>query len=356
VANTDKAIEPNYSIDVIRCIAITLVIIVHCSGFPYEFLNAQTTSLDILGWFSTDFYATIGLLGVPLFVMLTGALLLNPNREDEPLKVFYKKRLDRIGLPFVFWTIIYFIWSFTVVGEPLTLHNIGQGLINGSFSHLWYLYLLMGLYAVTPVLRVLVKHLERKLFTYILIIWFVGTLTTPFIHTFTTFDYNPYPFVFLDWVGYFLIGTYILYSNIRRSRAALLVILGVIGSAGGEWVLTAILGKTYTGYFHSYMNATIIIASVSLFYLLISFDFNRIGNYSKTSRIIHWVSQNTFPIYLIHMIVLGALSINVLGLWLNRPTFVPLFDVPFFAVIVLAVSAGSIYLLKKVPILKKLVG
>jgi hypothetical protein len=45
-----------------------------------------------------------------------------------------------------------------------------------------------------------------------------------------------------------------------------------------------------------------------------------------------------------------------LGLWLNRPTFVPLFDVPFFAVIVLAVSAGSIYLLKKVPILKKLVG
>jgi surface polysaccharide O-acyltransferase-like enzyme len=351
-----KPVEPNYSIDVIRFVAITFVIVLHCTAFPYEFLNPTVSSMDILNWFTSDFYAAVGLIGVPLFIMLTGALLLNPNREDEPLKVFYKKRLDRIALPFIFWTVVYFAWSFTVLGKPLTLFNIGQGLVSGSYFHLWYLYLLMGLYAVTPVLRVLIKHLDRKLFTYLIVLWFLGTVTTPFIHTFTDFRYQPFTWVFFDGVGYFLLGTYLLYSNIKRRRAALIFTLGILGTVIGEWLLTAGMGKTFTGYFHNYMNPTIIIASVALFTLLISMDFNAIGKHAKTSRVIHWVSQNSLPLYLIHMIVLVTLSVNVFGVWLNSATYIPLLDVPIFAVIVFAVSAALVYVFKKVPVLKRLIG
>src|SRR3972149_2612677 len=106
-------------------------ILQNLTGFPYRFLNAQITTMDIVNWFSTDIYAALGTFGVPLFVMLTGALLLNPNRENEPLKVFYKKRLDRIAMPFIFWTVIYFAWSFTVLGQPLTLMKIEKGLSGG---------------------------------------------------------------------------------------------------------------------------------------------------------------------------------------------------------------------------------
>lgn len=351
-----KPVEPNYSIDVIRFIAITLVIVLHCTYFPYQFLNPTVSSLDIFNWFTDDFYEAIGLIGVPLFIMLTGALLLNPNRDDEPLKVFYKKRLDRIALPFIFWTVVYFAWAFTVLGRPLTLFNIGQGLLSGPYFHFWYLYLLMGLYAITPVLRVLVKHLDRKLFTYLLILWFAGTLTTPFIHTFTDFRYQPFTWVFLDGVGYFLLGTYLLYSKMKRSKTALIFILGVLGAVVGAWLLTAAMGKTYTGYFHSYVSPTIIIASVALFTLLISVDFSGISKYKKTSRVLHWVSVNTLALYLIHMIVLVTLSINVFGVWLNNATFIPLFDVPIFTVIVFAVSAALVYVFKKVPVLKRLIG
>lgn len=359
MASTDanvKPVEPNYSIDVIRFVAITLVIVLHCTAFPYQFLNSQVTSLDILNWFTDDFYAAVGLIGVPLFIMLTGALLLNPNRDDEPLKVFYKKRLDRIALPFTFWTVVYFAWSFTVLGKPLTLFNIGQGLLSGSYFHLWYLYLLMGLYAITPVLRVLVKHMDRKLFTYLLVLWFIGTVFTPFIHKFTDFNYYPFTFIIVDGVGYFLLGTYLLYSNVKRSRTAMIFILGVLGAVVGEWLLTATMGQAYTGYFHNYMNPTIIIASVALFTLLISLDFSSIGNHKKTSRVLHWVSQNSLPLYLIHMIVLVTLSINVFGVWLNRATFIPLLDIPIFTVIVFAVSAALVYVFKKVPVLKRLIG
>jgi hypothetical protein len=214
----------------------------------------------------------------------------------------------------------------------------------------------MGLYAVTPVLRVLIKHLDRKLFTYLIVLWFLGTVTTPFIHTFTDFRYQPFTWVFFDGVGYFLLGTYLLYSNIKRRRAALIFTLGILGTVIGEWLLTAGMGKTFTGYFHNYMNPTIIIASVALFTLLISMDFSAIGKHAKTSRVIHWVSQNSLPLYLIHMIVLVTLSVNVFGVWLNSATYIPLLDVPIFAVIVFAVSAALVYVFKKVPVLKRLIG
>lgn len=350
--------EPNYTIDVVRFIAIFMVILLHSTGFPYRFLNPTITGMDVVNWFSTDVYAAMGLFGVPLFVMLTGALLLNPNRENEPLKAFYRKRLDRIGLPFIFWTIIYFAWTFTVLGQPLTLMSVLKGLSTGAYTHLWYLYLLMGLYAVTPVLRVLVKHVDRKLFTYLLILWFVGTSLTPAVHLFLPeLNYNPYTFIFIDWVGYFLLGTYLLEAKFKGTKTILLIALGLLGTVFGAWILTATMGEAYTDFLHSYVSPTTMLASAALFLTLISLDFSKISTHKTGSRIIHWVSQNTLPIYLIHLIIVITLSSNGLpGLWLNSLTHTPLIDVPVFAVIVFSISVALIYAAKKVPILQRLVG
>ena len=52
---------------------------------------SQMNPLGITGWSFIDFYQTVGVLGVPLFLMLTGALLLQPEKK-ESLNVFFKKR------------------------------------------------------------------------------------------------------------------------------------------------------------------------------------------------------------------------------------------------------------------------
>jgi surface polysaccharide O-acyltransferase-like enzyme len=166
----------NYSPDLIRTIAIVMVIFVHCSGFPYRFLGSQITTTDVMNWFTTDVYAAFGYLGVPLFVMLSGALLLDPAKADEPMRVFFKKRFNRIAFPMIFWTIVYFAWSVYVRGKPFTPYNISQGLLMGSSEILWYLYLIVGLYLVTPILRVLIKHIDKNKFTLLIIVWFVGTV------------------------------------------------------------------------------------------------------------------------------------------------------------------------------------
>lgn len=64
-----KAVAVDFSVDVIRTLAIIFVILVHTSAFPYRFVNAQLTSLDVVNWFSTSTYNALGMLGVPLFVV-----------------------------------------------------------------------------------------------------------------------------------------------------------------------------------------------------------------------------------------------------------------------------------------------
>lgn len=351
-----KSAVVDVPVDLIRFIAIILIILLHASGYPYRFLNAEITAMDVVNWFTVNVYDVLGMVGVPLFVMLSGALLLNPNKTDEPLSVFYKKRLDRIALPFIFWTLIYFAWTFSILGKPLTLFNVGQGLLSGAYFHLWYLYLLMGLYAVTPVLRVLVKHLNRKLFLYLLILWFTGTVTTPIIHNFTDFSFDPITFVFFNWVGYFLFGVYLIKAHIRRTAAYVVAVLGLVGAVIGDWLITGVVGEQFTGTFHNYMSATIIVGSTALFFYLTTLNTRRLDRHVTLNRFIGWVSQNTLPIYLIHMLVLVTFTQGLFGFYLNTLTFLPLVDVPLFAFIVFGVSASIIYVLKRIPYITKLVG
>jgi len=332
-----------------------MVILVHSSFFPYK-IPGEITSTVMVNWFTANVFGAIGYLGVPLFVMLSGALLLNPSKADEPMGVFFKKRFNRIGLPLIFWTLVYFIWSFNVWGKPMTLSNIGQGLISGSYPILWFLYLLVGLYLATPILRTLVKHIERKKFKLLLAIWFVGTISVPLIHTFTDFNYNPLMFVITDWVGFFLLGIYLTKSKIHSTIAYLGLILGLLVAIAGDWFITLSMGEQYTGYFHNYLSFNMIIASAGLFLLLIRIPHRRIDTGNITiNRMMYWVEQNTLPIYLIHVIVLESLQLGLLGFSFPY-TYNLLVDVPLITLVTFVLSAAIIYPLKKIPFVMKLIG
>ena len=105
-----KPANADFPVDLIRTVAIFLIILVHANNFPYT-LSGNITPTASFNWWTVNTYAAIGNLGVPLFVMLSGALLLDPAKCEEPMRVFFKKRIERIGLPMIFWTIAYFAWG-----------------------------------------------------------------------------------------------------------------------------------------------------------------------------------------------------------------------------------------------------
>jgi Uncharacterized protein conserved in bacteria len=333
-----------------------MVILVHATFFPYKFTGTEITGLDIANWFSTDAFSAVGyLLGLPIFVLLSGALLLDPAKAEEPMRVFYKKRFSRIGVPLLVWSIIYLFWTFGVNQWPLTVTNFTQKILDGPYYHIWYLYLLIGLYAVTPMLRVLVKHMNHRMFTVLLAIWFVGTITPAFILNFTDYDFYPVMFIVTGWVGYYLLGTYLLKTKIRRSLAVIGVVVGFLGAFVGAWVITATMGEANSAFFTNYQSYSIIIGSVCAFNLLLSINQKRIEQHTKTNRLINWVGSNTLPIYLLHPLILDLL-IDGIQYSALPITGIKLIYTPALTLTTLAVTAIIVYGIKKIPHASKVIG
>ena len=205
-------------------------------------------------------------------------------------------------------------------------------------------------------LRTLVKHIDRKQFALLLALWFVGTISVPLVHTFTDFTFDPLMFVVTDWVGFFLLGIYLLNTKIRSTLAYLGLILGLLVAILGAWFLTASMGEEYTGYFHGYLSFNMIIASAALFLILIRIPQSRIiSSNNAINRLIGWIGQNTLPIYLVHIIVLESLELAFLGF--NWPyTYNLIVDTPLLALVTFVLSAAIIYPLKKIPYIMKLIG
>jgi surface polysaccharide O-acyltransferase-like enzyme len=380
VENLSKERGFSVPVDVIRTVAIVGVILLHSAN---DLTSQQMSWFEIVRWNTVTVYQSIGRLGVPLFLLLTGALLLQPSKLTEPIGVFFKKRVARIGLPFIFWGAIYFAWDFLVVNkinnQPITTNSIIQGVLTGPYYQFWYLYLLLGLYLITPILRVVMAHASRDLIKYILILWFLGAAIVPTIALVTSLHLDTNVLTITGYVGYFILGAYLLTVQISRSKLALYTAVGVTLTAIGTYVIAATVGGTEMYFFQGYLSPTLIFAAASLFLLLIVVQSppstqafavpSATENYfkpkeicaespceSKGRKLLRLISANTLALYLFHVMVLETIQKGYLGFAINGNTINSVVGVPLNTVIVLFVSLGIIVGLKKVPGLKKLVG
>jgi surface polysaccharide O-acyltransferase-like enzyme len=290
--------------------------------------------------------------------MLTGALLLQPSK-NESLSVFFKKRWARIGLPWIFWGGAYFAWDFLVEHQAFTSSAIIQGLLNGPYYQFWYLYMLVGLYLLTPILRIFIAHADQTIIKYFVILWFLGVAIIPVFGLLTTYTLNSNVFIITGYVGYFVLGTYLLTVQMRRSTLSIFMILGIALTAFFTYVLAATVGGTEMYFFQQYFSPTVILASVMVFLLLLTIQPPSVQKEispSKVNKLIKVISQNTLPIFLFHVMVLESIQNGYFGFAINRNTLNPIIEVPLMTVIVLFVSLSIILLLKKVPYLTKLIG
>ena len=382
--NNEKGLS--VPVDLIRTIAIVGVILLHAAN---DLTSQQMNSFEIFRWGTVTIYQTLGRTGVPLFVMLTGALLLQPSKLDESIGVFFKKRFARIAIPFLFWGAVFFAWDFLVDhqinSQSITSTTIIQSILNGPYFHFWYLYMLMGLYLLTPILRIIIAHAKRNLIQYLLVIWFIGTAILPLLGLFGPYQLNSFVFTFPLYAGYFILGTYLLSVKIKRKNLVILMFIGLALTAIGTFAIAATVGGGETYFFQEYISPTMILASVMLFLLLNTvqaptltgaqqMEIKTSGN-GKTQKgviqketsqkklgnlngkkLLSLISENTLPIFLFHIIILECLWRGYFGFTLNGNTVNSIIGVPLATVITLFICLGIIVPLKKVPVLKRLLG
>lgn len=315
-------------------------------------------------WWTGVVYKSLALSCVPLFILLSGALLLQPAKLNEPIRVFLKKRLSRIGLAFAFWSAIYTAWAFYthIPPVPVTLNNVYQSILKdlftGAYYQFWFLYLIVGLYLIMPILRVIIAYGSPKIIRYLILIWFLGVAIVPLTQLASGYILNSTVFVIGGWVGYFVLGTYLQRIKLWQTILYGLLILGFIWTIFGVWLMNYPLrGINQQFFFFDYLTANVIIGSVALFMILMKFRSDWPGsNHKTTSRIAKAISRNTLPIFLFHVIILESFERGFFGFTLSPATLNPVIEIPLIAILTLFITVGLVLLMRKVPILKKLIG
>lgn len=340
-----------YWIDLIRLVAVFQVILVHLSYVI--FFKEELFSPN---WIAANFYDSFSRMGVPLFFMVSGYLLLG---KSEPLSDFFRKRFVKVGIPTLFWSVAYLLWSVDAYGNgtmgPLAVMiSMLKAIYIGDVEiHLWFLYILIGIYLVVPILRVFVSAASRRDLTYFVIIWFVATPFLEMMNRITGFQTALVIPVVVGYVGYFVMG-YLLAGVRMGRRGRLLSGLGCVFSIaviffGTNWL--SVGSGPIDAYFYSYFSPPTVLVSVCGFLLLKDLG----QNLGKAGALVRTIASTSFGIFLIHILVIQLLRNGTLGFRLYSWVAPSVYMIPMTGIVVFFISFVVVFVLRKIPVVKMIV-
>ena len=266
------------AIDIIRIFAFVFIVFLHT-------LNRQF-GVDV--WMGG--YAIIS-IGVNLFIMISGYLLLDKTEEAI---VFFKKRILNILPLFLVFNIIYIYFGKIPIIPVLK----GKAI---SASHFWYIYMILGLYLLTPWLQKVLKYAEKETL-FVVFLWFLCNILNPYLRYFNLAEIPFSNFPLTGFIGYYILGYFVKkYDNkVKRTSFILIIVIYALGFLlsflSTKYVL-AVTGKRVSDFFDKNSLGTFIM-TLSFFVFWCKFNF------SKRDRIIKIVADSTYFAFLVHLIVL----------------------------------------------------
>ena len=356
-------------LDVVRFIAMFTVVCCHCTD-PFNFYPGTAPNIgEIKLWGAI--YGSVLRPCVPLFVMITGALLLPVSGDAS---TFYKKRIPRVFYPFLIWSVLYnlFPWITGLLGlNPQIILDFfpyaGEEVMQQSFSvsleyilmipfnfsilavHMWYIYLLIGLYLYLPVFSAWVEKASERAKLMFLLAWGV-TLLLPYYYQFVsnylwgTCSWNSFGmlYAFAGFNGYLLLGHYL--KNLEWSLKKTLAI-GIPMFAVGYAVtflgfrhITAL--PEYTDemleLFFTYCSLNVVMMTIPVFMLAKKVKVNS----ERMKKALANLTVCGFGIYMIHYFFTGPSVVLMRAI--NMPIGL---QIPVAAILAFAVSWGLVWLI-----------
>jgi len=253
---------------------------------------------------------------IPVFVMVSGALLLD-DRRREPAVEFYQRRLYRVGIPLVFWSVVYLAVRKFVYHEQLTAGSVA-GLVLGAnvYYHLWFLYMIPGLYLITPFLRRFVRNSSRgQRISVIVAILVLGGICSQLNILYWGNGRTIFT-VFIPYIAYYLCGYELLQIDPRKIPTKYLAVAAAACAlyiAAFSGVFIERRGGVDANFIFGFFSLPVAVMSIAVFWAAYL--------HSKTAKIwkgiprtaLQWVASTTLGIYLLHPILLEYMRNRLAG-------------------------------------------
>lgn len=349
-----------FSADIIRIIAIIGVVIIHTT-------NAVYTRMDFFGgltWWIAIILDSFSRISIPLFIMLSGYLMLNKN---DTLEQSLKRVLSKIAIPFIFWGFFYF-WLGT--GVPSLSHlnpSIFKNIFYGNIFHLYFLVIILGLYFIAPMIRYYLHYIStisQDFFMKSLLV--LGVLETILQFTFLSCGSENFFTKWVPYTGLFVAG-YVLGHRAHKpgnSKLALIyfIFFAVTLSFNYLHYFLAVQNvnflsseKCLSHYTDHYLSINVVVMSIALFLFLLNQKFGRLKQNIAVSKLVFSLARASFGIYIVHPFIARFLEIqfHLAVDFSSWPIFAIIF-VKLFSVLIFSYLFTVLF--SKIPILKLTLG
>lgn len=303
------AVAPTAWMDLARVGAMLAVVVVHVVA---PVVTTAHTDLGSPAWWAANTVDAAARWCVPLFVMISGALLLRPRAQGR--RDFYRRRFARIGVPLLAWTALYLLWQAHRTGQgPSTAVNEILG--GQPVLHLYFLFVLAGLYAITPFLRIVIANAPRSTLWGLAGLALLLGLADEAIRLGGVGEPNAVT-RFVPFIGYYVLG-YLL-RDLRLSRRDLWITAAVFAGACAATALGAGAAATAAGewggaarYVYAFMSPTVLPMSAAAFLLFQELGTRLVRRWERTGsaapRLLAAAADLSFGVYLVHVLVLYTL-------------------------------------------------
>ena len=360
-------------LSVLRVLACVCIVVLHC--FKYSCSLASDGIFVI-----NDSQMNISLIiqyvmnwAVPCFVMITGALLLDPARNITYKKIFGKYIL-RMVIAIVVFSVLFEFIDALLSGESITLYTLANGLknaaLNKSWVHMWYLYMVIAIYLMLPIFRKITADTNKRDILYLIVL--LGVFLIAFDITFNgiikslsilnqseslSSDLqdisNPAFYIFIQkvWPLYLFLG-YAVHKEFVKIKPVISVVLILSGIVFISFFVLlektvyneAVKSICYVLYSFNSSPGFLLIA-LGVFSLFYSFRNAKSGVLFK---IIRQVDICSFGIYLVHII---PIKVFMVKLGLDPYKYGGVFGVLWFSLAVLVISFAAVWLFKRILLL-----
>lgn len=337
-----------YSYDILRILAAFSVVMLHSAAQFWYDLDVKSSE-----WIIANSYDSVFRFGVPVFVMLSGAIFLDWEYKLD-VKRLYLHNILRLMLLYIVWSCAYGLLDCTRFGVgTLQLPDVIREMLNGRY-HLWYLPMIVGIYMLLPILQSWIKNAEQKNIEYFLLLFFLLQIGRQTIRAVTKRDEISFILNLADvdmvcgYIGYFVWGYYLIHIGISAKLRKILYIMFV-----PSVLLNVVLGNLLA--WKAGAPVAEIYDSFGLFtFIMVTVMFDFITSKGKclsfgtgSGKLLKEISTDTLGVYLMHLGVMEILqSKGIHSMSLPNVVGIPLYAVGCF--LICLVIAG---LLRRIPVI-----
>lgn len=296
--------------DVLNIVACMAVIFLHHNGLVHRY-SADNES----AWVQALIVEVIAFFAVPIFLMLSGATLME-YRKRYDTRTFFKKRLSRVLVPFVIWSIIVFIfavWQGRYALDKLNVTVVLNSLLTQeSMLVYWFFPVIISIYLAMPILSLLTQRVNRKWLWYMVGVGIATySIIPPILNSLNLEINSGYLFPLTGSGGYIIypiLGYLLATEKAFKTKWLIALCVGAVFMLVLRYAVTYFLTlhEGATNYLLSeYVYITIILPAVALFMLAQRVPWDRYIK-GRMLTILAAISSCSLGIYLIHMLVMHA--------------------------------------------------